>query len=107
MHRCLARALCDRARVDGEQATELKQAAQAFVGAAFEMPFHDGATSGATRRHLTGGSARLDVLRCATADRFSSDVREADGVGRTYSMVESIYGTPRLPLPFEGLMLAG
>jgi hypothetical protein len=53
--------------------------------------------------------ARFLLLAVPIEYRYKSGVRTAKepSYAKTYSVVEAIYGSPRLTLPFEGLLLAG
>jgi hypothetical protein len=53
--------------------------------------------------------ARFLALAVPTEYRYKSGTRTArePSYAKTYSVVEAIYGSPRLKLPFEGLLLIG
>jgi hypothetical protein len=53
--------------------------------------------------------ARFLVLAVPAEYRYKSGARTAKepSYAKTYSVVEAIYGSPRLSLPFEGLLLVG
>jgi hypothetical protein len=53
--------------------------------------------------------ARFLVLAVPAEYRYKSGARTArePSYAKTYSVVEAIYGSPRLALPFEGLLLIG
>jgi hypothetical protein len=53
--------------------------------------------------------ARFLVLAVPAEYRYKSSARTArePSYAKTYSVVEAIYGSPRLSLPFEGLLLIG
>jgi hypothetical protein len=53
--------------------------------------------------------ARFLVLAVPVEYRYKSGARTAKepSYAKTYSVVEAIYGSPRLSLPFEGLLLIG
>jgi hypothetical protein len=57
------------------------------------------------------GRARLVLRNVGPAFeyRYKSGEREAKepGYAKTYSLVEAIFGSQRLKLPFEGLLLIG
>lgn len=53
--------------------------------------------------------ARFLVLAVPVEYRYKSGAQTAKepSYAKTYSVVEAIYGSPRLELPFEGLLLVG
>ena len=53
--------------------------------------------------------ARFLVLAVPVEYRYQSGTRTTrePSYAKTYSVVEAIYGSPRLALPFEGLLLVG
>jgi hypothetical protein len=53
--------------------------------------------------------ARYLALAVPVEYRYKSGARTAKepSYAKTYSVVEPIYGSPRLSLPFEGLLLIG
>ncbi len=64
-------------------------------------------------RDVIQGSLMLDARFLALAVpfeyRYTSGGRTAHepSYSKTYSVVEAVYGSPRLVLPFEGLLLIG
>jgi hypothetical protein len=64
-------------------------------------------------RDLIQGSLMVDarflVLAVPLEYRYKSGSRTArePSYGKTYSVIEAIYGSPRLVLPFDGLLLVG
>lgn len=82
-------------------------------GIALEVEAGRATMGNAIYRDLIQGSLMLDARFLALAVpveyRYKSGPRTAKepSYGKTYSVVEAIYGSPRLQLPFEGLLLVG
>ncbi len=86
---------------------------EATQGIALEVEAGRATMGNAIYRDLIQGSLMLDARFLALAVpveyRYSSGKRAArePSYAKTYSVVEAIYGSPRLSLPFEGLLLIG
>jgi hypothetical protein len=82
-------------------------------GVALEVEAGRATMGNAIYRDLIQGSLMVDarflVLAVPIEYRYKSGARTAKepSYGKTYSVVEAIYGSPRLQLPFEGLLLIG
>src|SRR5215470_11439558 len=83
------------------------------AGVALEVEAGRATMGNAIYRDLIQGSLMVDarflVLAVPNEYRYKSGNRVAKepSYGKTYSVVEAIYGSPRLQLPFEGLLLVG
>jgi len=62
-------------------------------------------------RYLIQGSLMVDarflVLGVPVEYRYGKTPSREPSYTKTYSVVEAIYGSPRLRLPFDGLLLIG
>ena len=62
-------------------------------------------------RDLIQGSLMVDARFLALAVpleyRYGARLTREPSFAKTYSVVEAIYGSPRLALPFDGLLLIG
>jgi hypothetical protein len=82
-------------------------------GVALEVEAGRATMGNAIYRDLIQGSLMVDARFLALAVpieyRYKSGARIAKepSYAKTYSVVEAIYGSPRLQLPFEGLLLIG
>ncbi|MGZ4315001.1 MAG: hypothetical protein ACXVRS_04115 [Gaiellaceae bacterium] len=82
-------------------------------GIALEVEAGRATMGNAIYRDLIQGSLMVDarclVLAVPGEYRYKSSARTAKepSYAKTYSVVEAIYGSPRLQLPFEGLLLVG
>ena len=82
-------------------------------GIALEVEAGRATMGNAIYRDLIQGSLMVDarylVLAVPAEYRYKSGARTAKepSYAKTYSVVEAIYGSPRLQLPFEGLLLIG
>jgi hypothetical protein len=82
-------------------------------GIALEVEAGRATMGNAVYRDLIQASLMLDarflVLAVPVEYRYKSGARTAKepSYAKTYSVVEAIYGSPRLSLPFEGLLLIG
>ncbi len=82
-------------------------------GIALEVEAGRATMGNAIYRDLIQGSLMVDarflVLAVPTEYRYRSGARTAKepSYAKTYSVVEAIYGSPRLQLPFDGLLLVG
>lgn len=82
-------------------------------GIALEVEAGRATMGNAIYRDLIQGSLMVDarhlVLAVPFEYRYRSGSRDAKepSYQKTYSVVEAIYGSPRLALPFEGLLLVG
>ncbi len=82
-------------------------------GIALEVEAGRATMGNAIYRDLIQGSLMVDarflVLAVPIEYRYKSGSRTAKepSYTKTYSVVEAIYGSPRLELPFEGLLLIG
>jgi hypothetical protein len=82
-------------------------------GIALEVEAGRATMGNAIYRDLIQGSLMVDarflVLAVPVEYRYKSGVRTTrePSYTKTYSVVEAIYGSPRLSLPFEGLLLIG
>jgi hypothetical protein len=85
----------------------------ADYGIALEVEAGRATMGNAIYRDLIQGSlivdARFLALAVPVEYRYKSGTREAKepSYAKTYSVVEAIYGSQRLDLPFEGLLLVG
>ena len=99
-----------RARICGH--TRLTPSSQTS-GIALEVEAGRATMGNAIYRDLIQGSLIVDARFLALAVpleyRYQSGARIAHepSYTKTYSVVEAIYGSPRLALPFEGLLLIG
>jgi hypothetical protein len=101
----------------GDQGTYLRtyeiDAFQADHGIALEVEAGRATMGNAIYRDIIQGSlivdARFLALAVPVEYRYKSGARETKepSYAKTYSVVEAIYGSPRLQLPFEGLLLIG
>ena len=101
----------------GDQGTYLRtyeiDAFQPDHGIALEVEAGRATMGNAIYRDIVQGSlivdARLLTLVVPIEYRYKSGAREAKepSYAKTYSVVEAIYGSQRLDLPFEGLLLIG
>jgi hypothetical protein len=86
---------------------------EAVEGIALEVEAGRATMGNAIYRDLIQASLMLDArfltLAVPTAYRYKSGARTVTepSYDKTYSVVEAIYGSPRLNLPFEGLLLIG
>jgi hypothetical protein len=82
-------------------------------GIALEVEAGRATMGNAIYRDLIQGSLMVDtrflVLAVPSEYRYKSGSRTArePSYTKTYSVVEAIYGSPRLRLPFDGLLLIG
>jgi hypothetical protein len=82
-------------------------------GIALEVEAGRATMGNAIYRDLIQGSLMVDARFLALAVPFEYRYRSGTRTARepsydkTYSVVEAIYGSPRLELPFEGLLLIG
>jgi hypothetical protein len=82
-------------------------------GVALEVEAGRATMGNAIYRDLIQGSLMVDARFLALAVpieyRYKSGARIAKepSYAKTYSVVEAIYGSPRLELPFDGLLLVG
>jgi hypothetical protein len=82
-------------------------------GIALEVEAGRATMGNAIYRDLIQASLMLDArfmtLAVPTEYRYKSGSRTArePSYAKTYSVVEAVYGSPRLNLPFEGLLLIG
>jgi hypothetical protein len=82
-------------------------------GIALEVEAGRATMGNAIYRDLIQGSLMVDarflVLAVPVEYRYTSKgkVMKEQSYTKTYSVVEAIYGSPRLSLPFEGLLLVG
>jgi hypothetical protein len=82
-------------------------------GIALEVEAGRATMGNAIYRDLIQGSLMVDarflVLAVPVEYRYRSGARTArePSVAKTYSVVEATYGSPRLTLPFDGLLLVG
>jgi hypothetical protein len=101
----------------GDEGTYLRtyeiDAFQPGAGVALEVEAGRATMGNAIYRDLIQGSLMVDarflVLAIPVEYRYKSGGRIAKepSYTKTYSVVEAIYGSPRLKLPFEGLLLIG
>jgi hypothetical protein len=83
------------------------------LGIALEVEAGRATMGNAVYRDLIQASLMVDarflVLAVPVEYRYKSGARTArePSYAKTYSVVEAIYGSPRLSLPFEGLLLVG
>ena len=101
----------------GDQGTFLRtyeiDAFQPDHGIALEVEAGRATMGNAIYRDIIQGSlivdARVLALAVPVEYRYKSGAREArePSYAKTYSVVEAIYGSQRLALPFEGLLLIG
>jgi hypothetical protein len=101
----------------GDQGTYLRtyeiDAFEPTNGIALEVEAGRATMGNAIYRDLIQASLMLDarflVLAVPVEYRYRSGSRTArePSYAKTYSVVEAIYGSPRLNLPFEGLLLIG
>jgi hypothetical protein len=101
----------------GDQGTYLRtyeiDAFQPDYGIALEVEAGRATMGNAIYRDIIQGSlivdARVLTLAVPIEYRYKSRAREAKepSYAKTYSVVEAIYGSQRLELPFEGLLLIG
>lgn len=83
------------------------------TGVALEVEAGRATMGNAIYRDLIQGSLMVDarflVVAVPVEYRYKSGTRTArePSYMKTYSVVEAIYGSPRLQLPFEGLLLIG
>src|SRR3954453_18599866 len=86
---------------------------EAAQGIALEVEAGRATMGNAIYRDLIQASLMLDarflVLAVPVEYRYKSGNRTTrePSYAKTYSVVEAIYGSPRLKLPFEGLLLIG
>jgi hypothetical protein len=80
-------------------------------GVALEVEAGRATMGNAIYRDLIQGSLMVDARFLALAVpieyRYGGRPSREPSYAKTYSVVEAIYGSPRLPLPFEGLLLIG
>jgi hypothetical protein len=80
-------------------------------GIALEVEAGRATMGNAIYRDLIQGSLMVDARFLALAVpleyRYGKRVTREPSYAKTYSVVEAIYGSPRLALPFEGLLLIG
>jgi hypothetical protein len=80
-------------------------------GVALEVEAGRATMGNAIYRDLIQGSLMVDARFLALAVpveyRYGSRTTKEPSYAKTYSVVEAIYGSPRLQLPFEGLLLIG
>jgi len=101
----------------GDEGTYLRtyeiDAFEPIVGVALEVEAGQATMGNAIYRDLIQGSLMVDarflVLAVPVEYRYKSGGRIAKepSYAKTYSVVEAIYGSPRLRLPFDGLLLIG
>lgn len=101
----------------GDEGTYLRtyeiDAFEPGIGVALEVEAGRATMGNAIYRDLIQGSLMVDARFLALAVpveyRYKSGARIAKepSYAKTYSVVEAIYGSPRLQLPFEGLLLIG
>ena len=101
----------------GDQGTYLRKyeidAFQSELGIALEVEAGRATMGNAIYRDLIQGSLMVDARFLALAVpveyRYKSGGRAArePSYAKTYSVIEAIYGSERLSLPFEGLLLIG
>lgn len=101
----------------GDQGTYLRtyeiDAFEPTNGIALEVEAGRATMGNAVYRDLIQASLMLDARFLALAVpveyRYKSGARTArePSYAKTYSVVEALYGSPRLNLPFEGLLLIG
>jgi hypothetical protein len=83
------------------------------LGIALEVEAGRATMGNAIYRDLIQGSLMVDakflVLAVPIEYRYKSGARTArePSYAKTYSVIEAIYGSQRLSLPFEGLLLVG
>jgi hypothetical protein len=84
---------------------------QAEQGIALEVEAGRATMGNAIYRYLIQASLMLDARYLALAVpveyRYGTKPTKEPSYSKTYSVVEAIYGSPRLTLPFEGLLLIG
>jgi hypothetical protein len=80
-------------------------------GIALEVEAGRATMGNAIYRDLIQGSLMVDarflVLAVPVEYRYGARPTREPSYAKTYSVVEAIYGSPRLNLPFEGLLLIG
>ena len=101
----------------GDEGTYLRtyeiDAFEPTEGVALEVEAGRATMGNAIYRDLIQGSLMVDArflgLAVPSEYRYKSGARTAKepSYAKTYSVVEAIYGSPRLQLPFEGLLLIG
>jgi hypothetical protein len=81
------------------------------AGVALEVEAGRATMGNAIYRDLIQGSLMVDARFLALAVpieyRYGGRPSREPSYAKTYSVVEAIYGSPRLQLPFEGLLLIG
>jgi hypothetical protein len=84
---------------------------QAEQGIALEVEAGRATMGNNIYRDLIQGSLMVDTRYLALAVpveyRYGERPTKEPSYSKTYSVVEAIYGSPRLDLPFEGLLLIG
>jgi hypothetical protein len=84
---------------------------EAERGIALEVEAGRATMGNAVYRDLIQGSLMVDarflVLAVPVEYRYGTTPTKEPSYAKTYSVVEAIYGSPRLKLPFEGLLLIG
>jgi hypothetical protein len=80
-------------------------------GIALEVEAGRATMGNAVYRDLIQGSLMVDarflVLAVPVEYRYGSAPTKEPSYAKTYSVIEAIYASPRLKLPFEGLLLVG
>ena len=84
---------------------------QAKEGIALEVEAGRATMGNAIYRDLIHGSLMVDarylVLAVPQEYRYGERSTKEPSFAKTYSVVEAIYGSERLSLPFDGLLLVG